>query len=314
MKKSLIPLGIIVLLVIGFALVRNQQLTPSEAPPVVSPNPPPSPLGPPVPVVDPPQQVSIPTPPDPMPPKTPSVPTKVDQPPTPPTPPEDPDSLIRESVPAPPGELDMAALFKQKMLDQVRAQTAAQQKIHYADFEGNDERLAELLLQRRLAMVEAGIAAQMSGQQPDPAAIAGAYSAAEGDIQKHLGGQYQDFVDFEMGIQDRIEVDSIIGVFTSDEVPISEIQQDQLLALMQEERAAAGLAYRWDSPDVMSLFQGNIPEMLTKHHEMYKAINGRVGEVFEQRQADVLRNFFEHRLENMMNTLNALPRQARGNK
>jgi len=206
----------------------------------------------------------------------------------------------------------MAALFKQKMLDQVRAQTAAQQRIHYAGFEGNDERLAELLLQRRLAMVEAGIAAQVSGQPPDPAAIAGAYSAAEGEIQKFLGERYQDFVDYEMGIQDRVELDSIIGVFTSDNKPMNPAQQDQLLALMQEERAAAGLAYRWDSPDVMSLFQGNIPEVLTKHHEMYKAINDRVGEVFSGQQADLLRNFFEHRLDSMVNTLNALPRQ--GNK
>jgi hypothetical protein len=209
----------------------------------------------------------------------------------------------------------MAALFKEKMLDQVRAQTAAQHKIHYSGFSGklttgDSQRLQELLLQRRLGMVEAGMAAQINGRQPDPATMAVAYSAAEGDIQALLGDQYDAFVDYEMGMQDRIELDSIIAVFVSDEIELSPAQQDQLLALMQEERQANGLAIRWDSPDAMGLMQGDVPGVLSKHYAMYKAMDGRLDEIVDDRQTETLRNFFRTRLEHMTNALNGLPRQA----
>ncbi|MFT5131364.1 MAG: hypothetical protein ACI8W8_005000 [Rhodothermales bacterium] len=243
-----------------------------------------------------------------------TAPSPGEKPPAP-TPVVDPDSLLIEDTPPPPGAIDMAAQFKEQMLNQVRTQTAAQHKLHYSDFSdalppGDSQRLQELLLDRRMAMVEVGIAAQLNQQQPDPGAIAGAYSANEGDIQALLGDEYQAFVNYEMGMQDRIELDSIVGVFTSDEAALSELQRDQLLALMQEERQSVGLAFRWDSPEVMDLFQGDVPAILTKHHDMYKAIGARAGEVLTQRQAEALRNFYEERLGSMMNSLNALPRQA----
>lgn len=320
MNKAIIFIAVISLVFFGLMFLRSPQPSPEPAPtdpttttvhtqPSPGPEPPPDePITLPAPPVeDPPILIDDPPP-------GPETVVGPGQTPPPPVTPGPRDDLLPEED-ATPGKIDMAALFKEKMMDQVRTQTAAQHKIHYSGFSGklttgDNQRLQELLLQRRLGMVEAGMAAQVAGRQPDPTTMAAAYSAAEVDIQALLGEQYDAFVDYEMGMQDRIELNSIIAVFVSDKIELSPAQQDQLLALMQEERQANGLAIRWDSPDAMGLMQGDVPGVLSKHYAMYKAMDGRLDEIVDDRQTETLRNFFRTRLEHMTNALNGLPRQA----
>ena len=207
----------------------------------------------------------------------------------------------------------MAALFTKKILDRVRAETAKNTKVHYGDYlatlDGRSDALSDLLLQRRVAMVEAGIAAQVAGRQPDPAVIADAYGRTEAEIQKLLGDDYAAFIDHERGLQNDMEVDMVMAVMGSDDIPFSEDQRNRFQDILQEERQVAGLAFRWDPPDAMSILSGDIPALLTRHHDMYAKVLEASAEFLSQRQSDQLRNIFEQRLEGMTQATNAVPRQ-----
>jgi hypothetical protein len=310
--KYLIPIVAVLLLVLVFLALRTPPAPPAADPsspaPAVEPSvqAPPSVLPPP-PVASPtvpPAEVTPPVELQPAP--APSTPPQTTTPPPPAGP------FQAESVPEP-GQLDIAALFTAKILDRVRTETAKNTNLHYGDYlatlDARGDDLGNLLLQRRVAMVEAGIAAQLAGQQPDPAVIADAYGRTEAQIQQLLGDDYAAFADHELGLQDRMEVDTVTAVMGSDDIPLSEDQRSRFHDLLRTERQAANLAFRWDSPDAMSILGGNVPDLLTRHHDMYAKVLEGAAEFLSQRQSDQLRNIFEQRLESMTQAINAVPRQ-----
>lgn len=312
--KYLIPIAAVVLLVLLFATLRT---------PPPAPDTPDLPAPAPVTTVEsgPQPQQSVPEPPpaigpSPQPDSSvspPVTPADEPQPSQAPPPPPAPAGPFQAESTARPGQLDMAALFTKKILDRVRAETAKKTKVHYGDYlatlDGRSDALSDLLLQRRVAMVEAGIAAQVAGRQPDPAVIADAYGRTEAQIQQLLGDDYAAFADHELNLQNQIEVDTVTAIMGSDDIPLSEDQRSRFHDLLRTERQAANLAFRWDSPDAMSILGGNVPDLLTRHHDMYAKVLEGAAEFLSQRQSDQLRNIFEQRLESMTQAINAVPRQ-----
>jgi hypothetical protein len=241
------------------------------------------------------------------------VPTPVEetQAPLPEVKPVEPVAVAPTVVPTPPAEgatnNPFAGMAQMMKSPQMKEMMRAQQKVgidgmygslsKYLNLSTNEmDALKELLLQRQMAMVDAGMSA-MSGSGTDPKQAAADTQAIKAgydkQIQDLLGAQdYPVFQDYEKTAADRMSVQMFKGSLPAD-ATLTDQQEENLVTAMAEERKAlpATSALNNQSPDPSKFTDQGIADTLKQMQDLQQRDTDRAAAILTPTQLDQFTKF-----------------------
>jgi hypothetical protein len=190
---------------------------------------------------------------------------------------------------------------------QMKEMMRAQQKVgidgmygslsKYLNLSTNEmDALKELLLQRQMALMDAGMS-MMSGSGTDPKQAAADSQAVKADydkqIQELLGAQdYPVFQDYEKTAADRMSVQMFKGSLPADST-LTDQQEENLVTAMAEERKAlpSTSALNNQTPDPSKFTEQGIADTLKQMQDLQQRDTDRAAAILTPEQLDQFTKF-----------------------
>lgn len=154
------------------------------------------------------------------------------------------------------------------------------------------DQLKNMLLDRQMAAV----ATMGKGDKPaQMAAFAEARKASDAALKELLGGeQFAVFQDYEATVGERLAIGQLNQQLTDKNIPLDDVQQEELVTLMVEERAKLKIP---STPDQQAAWAGGMPSaealagLLQQMEEMNRRVYARSGEILSEAQQAELQSY-----------------------
>lgn len=160
------------------------------------------------------------------------------------------------------------------------------------------DRLKEMLLDRQMAAV----AMMGKGDKPaQMAAFAEARKASDAALKELLGGeQFAVFQDYEATVGERLALGQLNQQLADKDIPLDDVQQEELVTLMVEERARLKIP---STPEQQAAWAGGMPStealagLLQQMEEMNRRVYARSGEILSEAQQAELQSYQNNQMQ-----------------